>query len=93
MTNDTKQAVKAVFKKIGKAIWSAILYVFMWIGLVCWFALLFASMEESTERTKQLAALEAENALYEAQQTQLIMEIDWLHSRIDQEGADGQTQP
>jgi len=97
MTTEKKQTVKSALKKIGKAIWSALPCLCMWIGLTCWFALLFISVDESSERSKQLAALEAENARYEAENARLDEEIDWLRSLVEQmdfeEVGDGQVQP
>ena len=97
MTIEKKQAIKAGFKKIGKAIWSALPWLCMWIGLTCWFTLLFIGMDESAERSKQLAALEAENTRREAENTRLDEEIDWLRSLLEkmgfEEADDGQIQP
>lgn len=97
MTTEKKQAVKSPLKKIGKAVWSALPWVLMWIGLTCWFSLLFISADKSTERTKQLAALEAENARYESENTRLDEEVDWLRSLVErmgfEEGGNGQVQP
>lgn len=97
MTTEKKQAVKSALKKIGKAVWSALPWVLMWIGLTCLFSLLFISVDKSTERTKQLAALEAENARYESENTRLDEEVDWLRSLVErlefEEVGDGQVQP
>lgn len=97
MTTEKKQAVKLALKKAGKAVWSALPWMFMWIGLTCLFSLLFISADQSTERTKQLAALEAENARYESENARLDEEIDWLHSLVErmvfEEVGDGQIQP
>lgn len=97
MTTEKKQAVHSALKKAGKAVWSALPWVCMWIGLTCWFALLFISVDESAERSKQLAALEAENARYEAENTRLDKEVDWLRSLVERMGfeevSDGQVQP
>ena len=96
MATERKQAVKAALKKIGKAIWSAFPWILMWIGLTCFFSLLFISADKSAERSKQLAALEAENAMYESVNARLDEEIDWLRSLIErvgiEEADDGQTQ-
>ena len=96
MTNEKKQAVKSALKKVGKAIWSALPWVLMWIGLTCFFSLLLISADKSAERAKQLAALEAENAMYESANTRLDEEIDWLRSLVEQyyqgEVPDGQVQ-
>ena len=96
MATEKKQVVKATLKKIGKAVWSAFPWVFMWIGLTCFFSLLFISADKSAERAKQLAALEAENAMYESVNARLDEEIDWLRSLIErvgiEEADDGQTQ-
>lgn len=96
MTNEKIKAVKAVLKKVGKAIWDAFPWILMWIGLTCFFALLFISADESTERTKQLAALQAENAMYESENARLEEDIDWLRSLVEQyyqeEVPDGQVQ-
>ncbi len=97
MTTEKKQAVKSALKKIGKAVWSTLPWVLMWIGLTCLFSLLFISADKSTERTKQLAALEAENARYELENTRLDEEVDWLRSLVErlefEEVGDGQVQP
>ena len=96
MTTERKQAVKVALKKIGKAIWSAFPWVLMWIGLTCFFLLLFISADKSAERDKQLAALEAENAMYESVNARLDEEINWLRSLVERVGIeeddDGQTQ-
>ena len=96
MTIEKKQAAEAGFKQIGKAIWSALPWLCMWIGLTCFFSLLFISADKSAERAKQLAALEAENAMYESVNARLDEEIDWLRSLIErvgiEEADDGQTQ-
>jgi hypothetical protein len=96
MTNEKKQAVKSAIKKVGKAIWSSLPWVLMWIGLTCFFSLLLISADKSAERSKQLAALEAENAMYESVNTRLDEEIDWLRSLVEQyyqgEVPDGQVQ-
>lgn len=96
MTNEKKQAVKSAIKKVGKAIWSSLPWVLMWIGLTCFFSLLFISADKSGERSKQLAALEAENAMYESVNARLDEEIDWLRSLVEQyyqgEVPDGQVQ-
>ena len=96
MTTERKQAVKVALKKIGKAIWSAFPWVLMWIGLTCFFSLLFISADKSAERDKQLAALEAENAMYESVNARLDEEINWLRSLVERVGIeeddDGQTQ-
>jgi cell division protein FtsB len=96
MVSERKQSVKAALKKVGKAVWSAFPWIFMWIGLACFFSLLFISADKSAERAKQLAALEAENAMYESANTRLDEEIDWLRSLVEQyyqgEAPDGQVQ-
>ena len=96
MNIEKKQAIKAVLKKIGKAVWSSLPWVLMWIGLTCFFSLLFISADKSGERSKQLAALEAENAMYESVNARLDEEIDWLRSLVEQyyqgEAPDGQVQ-
>ncbi len=96
MTNEKKQAVKSTLKKVGKAVWSALPWVLMWIGLTCFFSLLLISVDKSVERAKQLAALEAENAMYESVNARLDEEIDWLRSLVEQyyqeEVPDGQVQ-
>lgn len=96
MTNEKKQAVKLALKKVGKAVWSALPWVLMWIGLTCFFSLLLISADKSAERAKQLAALEAENAMYESVNARLDEEIDWLRSLVEQyyqgEVPDGQVQ-
>ena len=93
---EKKQAIKAVLKKIGKVVWSSLPWVLMWIGLTCFFSLLFISADKSAERSKQLAALEAENAMYESVNARLDEEIDWLRSLVEQyyqgEAPDGQVQ-
>ena len=93
---EKKQAIKAVLKKIGKVVWSSLPWVLMWIGLTCFFSLLFISADKSAERNKQLAALEAENAMYESVNARLDEEIDWLRSLVEQyyqgEAPDGQVQ-
>ena len=96
MTNEKKQAIKSAIKKVGKAVWSSLPWVLMWIGLTCFFSLLFISADKSGERSKQLAALEAENAMYESVNARLDQEIDWLRSLVEQyyqgEVPDGQVQ-
>lgn len=96
MTTEKKHAVKSALKKAGKAIWSALPWVCMWIGLTCWFSLLFICADQSAERAKQLATLEAENAMYESANARLDEEIDWLRSLIEsmgiEEDGNGQTQ-
>ena len=96
MTNEKKQAIKSAIKKVGKAVWSSLPWVLMWIGLTCFFSLLFISADKSGERSKQLAALEAENAMYESVNARLDEEIDWLRSLVEQyyqgEVPDGQVQ-
>ena len=96
MTNEKEQAVKSAIKKVGKAVWSSLPWVLMWIGLTCFFSLLFISADKSGERSKQLAALEAENAMYESVNARLDEEIDWLRSLVEQyyqgEVPDGQVQ-
>jgi cell division protein FtsB len=93
MTNEKKQAVKNDFKKVGKAVWSAIPWVLMWLGLVCWFLLPHLYANEEAELKSQISALEAENAMYELQNARLDDEINWLRSLIEQEDGDGQIQP
>lgn len=96
MTNEKKQAVKSALKKVGKAVWSALPWVLMWIGMTCFFSLLLISADKSAERAKQLAALEAENAMHESVNARLDEEIDWLRSLVEQyyqeEVPDGQVQ-
>ena len=96
MNIEKKQTIKTALKKVGKAIWSALPWVLMWIGLTCFFSLLFISADKSGERSKQLAALEAENAMYESANARLDEEIDWLRSLVEQyyqeEVPDGQVQ-
>jgi len=96
MMTERKQAVKAALKKIGKAIWSAFPWVCWVIALTCWFSILFIHADKCAERAKQLAALEAENAMYESENARLDEEIDWLRSLIERMGkegvGDGQTQ-
>ena len=96
MNIEKKQAIKAVLNKVGKAVWSSLPWVLMWIGLTCFFSLLFISADKSGERSKQLAALEAENAMYESANARLDEEIDWLRSLVEQyyqgEVPDGQVQ-
>ena len=96
MVSERKQSIKVSLKKIGKAVWSAFPWILMWIGLTCFFSLLFISADKSAERAKQLAALEAENAMYESVNTRLDEEIDWLRSLVEQyyqgEVPDGQVQ-
>lgn len=95
MTNENKQAVKSALKKVIKAVWSALPWVLIWIGLTCFFSLLFISADKSVERAKQLAALEAENAMYESVNARLDEDIDWLRSLVErvgiEEADDGQT--
>ncbi|AQU05385.1 hypothetical protein [Dehalococcoides mccartyi] len=97
MTTEKKQAIKTALRKVGKAVWSALPWVFMWIGLTCLFSLLLISADKSTERTKQLAALEAENARYESENVRLDEEVNWLRSLVErmefEEVGDGQAQP
>ena len=96
MTKEKKQAVKSALKKTGKAIWDAFPWILMWIGLTCFFSLLFISADKSVERAKQLAILEAENAMYETENARLEEDIDWLRSLVEQyyqgEVPDGQVQ-
>ena len=92
MTTEKKQAVKPALKKARKAVWSALPWVCMWIGLTCWFSLLFICADQSAERANQLAALEAENAMYKSENAHLDDEIAWLRSLIEQEDGNGQTQ-
>lgn len=96
MLTEKKQVLKAALKKIGKAVWSAFPWILMWIGLTCFFSLLFISADKSAERNKLLAALEAENAMYESVNARLDEEIDWLRTLIErvgiEEADDGQTQ-
>ena len=96
MNIEKRQTIKTALKKVGKAIWSALPWVLMWIGLTCFFSLLFISADKSAERSKQLAALEAENAMYESVNARLDEEIDWLRSLVEQyyqgEAPDGQVQ-
>ena len=96
MNIEKKQTIKTALKKVGKTIWSALPWVLMWIGLTCFFSLLFISADKSAERSKQLAALEAENAMYESVNARLDEEIDWLRSLVEQycqgEVPDGQVQ-
>ena len=93
---EKKQAIKTAIKKVGKAVWSSLPWVLMWIGLTCFFSLLFISADKSAERSKQLAALEAENAMYDSVNARLDEEIDWLRSLVEQhcqgEVPDGQVQ-
>lgn len=84
MTKEKKQAVKSALKKVGKAIWDAFPWILMWIGLTCFFSLLFISADKSVERAKQLAILEAENAMYESENARLEEDIDWLRSLVEQ---------
>lgn len=86
MTTEKKQEIKSALKKAGKAVWSALPWVCMWIGLTCWFSLLFICADKSAERANHLAALEAENAMYESANAHLDEEIDWLHSLIESMG-------
>ena len=83
MNIEKKQAIKAVLKKIGKAVWSALPWVLMWFGLTCFFSLLLISANKSAERSKQLAALEAKNAMYESVNARLDEEIDWLRLLVE----------
>ena len=93
---EKKQAIKTAIKKVGKAVWSSLPWVLMWIGLTCFFSLLFISADKSAERSKKLAKLEAENAMYESVNARLDEEIDWLRSLVEQycqgEVPDGQVQ-
>jgi hypothetical protein len=84
VTKEKKQAVKSALKKIGKAIWDVFPWILMWIGLTCFFSLLFISADKSVERAKQLAAIEAENAMYESENSRLEEDIDWLRSLVEQ---------
>ena len=96
MNIEKEQTIKTALKKVGKAVWSSLPWVLMWIGLTCFFSLLFISADKSGERSKQLAALEAENAMYESANARLDEEIDWLRSLVEQyyqgEVPDGQVQ-
>ena len=96
MTIEKKQAVKAALQKIGKAVWSAFPWICWVVALTCLFSLLFISADKSAERDKQLAALEAENAMYESVNARLDEEIDWLRSLVERVGVeeadDGQAQ-
>jgi hypothetical protein len=84
--------MKAILKKIGNAVWSALPWFFMFIGLFCWFMLPHLYANEEAELKSQIAALEAENAMYESQNARFDEEIDWLRSLIEQEDGDGQIQ-
>jgi hypothetical protein len=92
MTNEKKQAAIAVLKKVGKAVWSAVPWICMVIGLTCWFMLPFLYANESAELESRIAALEAENAMYESVNDRLEEDIEWLRSLIEQEDGDGQTE-
>ena len=96
MNIEKKQAIKTAMKKVGKAIWSALPWVLMGIGLTCFFSLLFIRADKSGERSKNLAALEAENAMYESVIARRDEEIDWLRSLVEQyyqgDVPDGQVQ-
>lgn len=96
MNTEKRQTIKTALKKVGKAVWSALPWVLMWIGLTCFFSLLFISVDQSAERSNQLAALEAENTMYESVNARLDEEIDWLRSLVEQyyqgEVPDGQVQ-
>lgn len=87
--------MKTVFKKIGKAVWSALPWFFMTIGLTCWLMLPLLYANESAELEAQIAALESENTRYASESTHLQKEVEWLRSLIeldDVEGGDGQIQ-
>jgi cell division protein FtsB len=91
MTNEKKNAAKAVLMKIGKAVWSALPWIFLWIAATCWFLLPFLYADEEAKLTNQISALEAENTRYESERAHLTDEIKWLRSLLEEDG-DGQTQ-
>jgi hypothetical protein len=93
MKAEKKQDVKAALKKVGVAVWSALPWVCMTVGLTCWLMLPFLYADEHAEEKARIAALEAENRMYESVNGQLEDEIGWLRSLIEQEVSDGQTQP
>lgn len=87
--------MKTLFRKIGKAVWSALPWFFMTIGLTCWLMLPLIYANESAELEAQIAALEAENARYESESIHFQEEVEWLRSLIaldEVEGGDGQIQ-
>lgn len=92
MTTEKKTVFKATLKKVGKAVWSAIPWVCLWIALSCWLMLPLLRAEEKAELTNQIAAFEAEKAMYESQYERLADEIEWLRSLIKEAGNE-QVQP
>jgi hypothetical protein len=92
MRTEKKEAVKTVLKKVGKAVWSALPWIFLWISLTCWFMLPFLYAKGEAELESKIAALEAENAIYESVNDRLEEDVEWLRSLIEQEVGDGQTE-
>jgi hypothetical protein len=91
MSNEKKQAAVAVLKKVGKAVWSAIPWICLWISLSCWFMLPYLYAKGEAELESKIAALEAENTMYESVNDRLEEDVEWMRSLVEQEAADGQT--
>ena len=92
MVNEKKQAAVAVLKKVGKAVWSATLWICLWFSLSCWFMLPYFYAKGEAEMESKISALEAQNAMYESVNDRLEEDVEWLRSLIEQEDGDGQTQ-
>ena len=89
MTNEKKQALKDGFKKVSRTVCAVILAVCLGIFLFCWSMLPHLYEKEVAELKTTIAALEAENAMYESQNARLDEEIGWLRSLIKQEAYGG----
>jgi len=89
MKAEKKQAVKSVLKKAAGVVWSVLPWVCMAVGLTCWLMLPFLYADEQAEEKARIAALEAENRMYESVNGQLEDEIEWLRSLVEQEVSDG----
>jgi hypothetical protein len=72
--------MKAILRKIGKAIWKALPWAFLTIWLACIFLLPILHANERAELTNRISALEAENAMYESVNARLVEDIEWLRS-------------
>jgi len=77
-----KVAAKAICRFFKKMSWVWI-FIGIWIWLFCVAHLISGSINKDIELKANLAALESQNQMYEAENSYLKYELDWYRERFD----------
>jgi hypothetical protein len=69
-------------KAVGKAVWKVLPWAVLWIWICFLIAMPIIHAQERGEQKWEIAALEAENRMYQSENDLLREEVDWLRSQI-----------